>query len=1312
MTDKDYEPSSGTTSLLGYLYQRDVSVWAALVLMLDRNATACLEIEPVSEEDLESDIEGDAPTVTEVADVASYRLVIQCKTRSTGPWKLTDISNLVDAGVRREKVKDRLSDANIRYVMVTNAAIEGRLIRIGSDSLLQWPAAGQLPPTLVNVLSADADGRFSILHSLDTERLRFRTEALLRGVCHIPSGLIHDCREEFRRTVLGRMRGEAGGVFSREDAIRIVIKYKGYVGRSPDLEDFVQPSNWADLKNALAERHAVIIAGPSGSGKTSAGKALVADLRDQLPGLNVEYVDGGPEKVTGYQGALPVVFEVEDPWGRFEPEPKAKAWRHGIIEVLRSASVDRKIVITTRADMMVESKAQPQKKWFITLDEASYSPAKRIELFERFANKLPRHIQERILPYRKEAVDELTTPLFMQLYFDAVAEGPAAKESDRSFVSRCLKQAEEESIEVSLGRKIDDSESHRWAIVLWAAFKFKAHQSRKQLRDLEDALFERDDSLEDGLFKLIELLVAGHYLRERNDVFALRHPRVDLGLRNVVLGQKRLAAKTLRLVVQALTPYDAEGAANVLRAARQLDDFRLEIDPDSQSAIDVWLRDRLTAVGLDFDDDLDLAAVTGSPQSPVTLLANWLNDKSDARRYFMDDWIPRALDESEFALLVADPATRPICMGFVRRKLPRVNGFYSEGFADNLLRLADGLNEAFIDAAMDIVQDGFNSNANVIVAGAITNLEAFEQVVDASVNYDAKISQRNEDDFYLRKLNGEFGEEEAEHYLDDRSEDAHTARSFLETYAERVRSVKGWQALAQHRYAEHLHFFWARAIRLAAGALPTDDEWLALASRLFDTDEEDDLWNAIGDYLPACLLPFLEKRIEQGAGKPSIRQEAGLVLTRLTPQRISGLSESLERTKNYSRICELALDIRNATTHAWMDEGAAAVAQICEAASTKTETVVRAILDPTSAAALDGEARAMLEGIDAGPNNVLRVAQAEVLAKNDGANVTALLKTALCVGKENTDDEVKAITKAIQLAGRLDIDSLVEYALKHRFADVRQIALELAARHYPDELPDELLAFAGDPGNRVRKQLLKLLAVRKSRRHEEALVKLAADNWSTHYDRYGEDSSYPIAVEAARALGTYPRLQINIAEKLLEIAKTTSDSDVQRGLLNSLLTNGTHDVRHEVKRLALDLTNQGMALAVCNALVSLISVGDFNLELPITARMIAEAPPSIAARLSLLAGIASPDHDLISLGRGIAANIQKRALLVPAWIGASTKGREIASSLERLIPASVVGALSKAPSPDALAPRELLDDMGDVRTVRAVRKFLGRFFVE
>ncbi|ALP68652.1 hypothetical protein AN416_38825 (plasmid) [Paraburkholderia caribensis] len=1312
MTDKDYEPSSGTTSLLGYLYQLDVSVWSALVLMLEQNATACLEIEPASEEDLESDVEDEPPVATEVAYVASYRLVIQCKTRSTGPWKRTDVSNLVDAGVRREKVKDRLLDANIRYVLVTNAAVEGVLIDIETDSLHRWPAAGKLPKTLKDKLPADADGRFAILSSLDTERLNYRTEALLARTCHIPSGLVHDCREEFRRTVLGRMRGEAGGVLSREDAIRIVIKYKGYVGQSPDLEDFVRPSNWAELKSSLDEKHAVIIAGPSGSGKTSAGKALVADLRDELPGLNVEYVEGGPEKVREYRGPLPVVFEVEDPWGRFELEPKAKAWRHGITEVLRSASVDRKIVITTRGDMLVESKAQPHKKWFVTLDETSYSSPKRIELFERFANKLPRHLQERILPYRKDAVDELTTPLFMQLYFDAVAEGPAAKESDRSFVNRCLKQAEEESIEVSLVRKVDDSKEHRWAMVLWAAFKVQANQSSKQLRDLEDALFERDDSLEDGFFNLIELLTAGHYLRERSDVFTFRHPRVDLGLRNVVLGQKRLAAKTLRLVVQALASYDAEGASRVLRAARRLDDFRLQIDPDSQSAIDAWLRDRLTSVGPDFDDDLDLAAVTGSPQSPVTLLANWLNDKSDARRYFMDDWIPRALDENDFALLVADPATRPICAGFIRNKLPRVNGFYSDGFADDLLRLTDGLNEAFIDAALDIVQDGFNSNANVIVAGAIANLEAFERVVDASVKYDAKVSQGDEDDFYLRKLNGEFDEEAAEHHLENRSEDAHTARSFLEAYADRVRSIKGWEALDQHRHAEHLRFFWARAIRLATEVPPTDEEWLALASRLFDTAEEDDLWDAIGDQLPACLLPFLEKRIEQGADKHSIRQEAELVLARLNSEGIPGLIESLEQRKAYSRICELALDIKNATTHAWMDEGRDAVAKICDAAAPSTEAVVRAILDPASATALDGDARAILERIDAGNNNVLRVAQAEILAKSGDSNIADLLQTALRVGTENTEDEVEAITKAVGLAGRLDIDPIVEYALTHRFADVRRIALELEARHFPNVLPDGLLAFAEDPGNRVRKQLLALLAVRKDRRHEGALLKLAADTWSTHYERYGEDSSFPIAVEAASVFGTYPCLEIDIAERIIEIAKATSDPDVRRGLLNSLLTNGSHDVRREVTRLAVDLTDRVMALAVCNALVALIGVADASLEFPISARLIEEAPPSIAARLSLLAGIATPDEELAALAKEIAGNTQKRALLVPAWIGASTLDREIASSLERLIPANVVEALSAALSPDSLSPRDLLDDMGDVRTVRAVRQFLARFFVE
>jgi len=260
--------SSGTVSFRGYVYQLDVSVWAALVLMFERNLAASLEIEPATEEDLESEIDGQPGAAIEGVELEAYRLVIQCKLRTTGPWKVGDLSRLVSHGVRREKVKDRLRDRRVRYVLVTSADLDGVVRPLDVPSLADWPPVGAMPAELANELPPDAGGRFAVLARMDPERVDFRTDTLLTVSFRVPRGLLASCRDALRKEVFRRMQGEAGGRWTREDIERTIRDHKGYVGPAPELDDYVRPDNWRELKQALAVRHAVVIAGPSGSGKS------------------------------------------------------------------------------------------------------------------------------------------------------------------------------------------------------------------------------------------------------------------------------------------------------------------------------------------------------------------------------------------------------------------------------------------------------------------------------------------------------------------------------------------------------------------------------------------------------------------------------------------------------------------------------------------------------------------------------------------------------------------------------------------------------------------------------------------------------------------------------------------------------------------------------------------------------------------------------------------------------------------------------------------------------------------------------------
>ncbi|UDL88387.1 hypothetical protein LGH82_25115 [Mesorhizobium sp. PAMC28654] len=301
--DKDtLSPSSGGVALEGYFYQLDVSILIALDLVLARKVASQVVLEPATEEDLQAEIEDEPGALAETIGLDSHSLVIQCKLRSTGPWKHEDLSRLLAHGKVRKPAKEYLKDSKIRYLLVTSADLDGVARDLRVDVVGEWPDT--IPAEMAKNLPPDAAGRLAVLASMDREKVDLRTDRLLKERFRIPHTNLAQCREALRREALLRMRGAAHGVWKRAEIERVISDSGGYAAASDALEGFVKPTNWEELTEALDTRHAIIITGASGTGKTRAAKALIADVREKIPGIRHEFVQGGPEKVYGDQHPL------------------------------------------------------------------------------------------------------------------------------------------------------------------------------------------------------------------------------------------------------------------------------------------------------------------------------------------------------------------------------------------------------------------------------------------------------------------------------------------------------------------------------------------------------------------------------------------------------------------------------------------------------------------------------------------------------------------------------------------------------------------------------------------------------------------------------------------------------------------------------------------------------------------------------------------------------------------------------------------------------------------------------------------------
>ena len=127
MTTPDKETvktTSAHTALDGYWYQLKVSILFALDLLAYRRLTDRIILEPVSEEDLEAEFKNEPSALTQGMSVSKRQLVVQCKLRSTGSWKIGDLARLLAHGKKRKPAKDRLKDPNIsgRVASITGQA--------------------------------------------------------------------------------------------------------------------------------------------------------------------------------------------------------------------------------------------------------------------------------------------------------------------------------------------------------------------------------------------------------------------------------------------------------------------------------------------------------------------------------------------------------------------------------------------------------------------------------------------------------------------------------------------------------------------------------------------------------------------------------------------------------------------------------------------------------------------------------------------------------------------------------------------------------------------------------------------------------------------------------------------------------------------------------------------------------------------------------------------------------------------------------------------------------------------------------------
>ncbi|MDH4557811.1 hypothetical protein E8F11_22005 [Pseudomonas sp. BN417] len=1298
---------SGGDALAGYDYQIDVSVWLALDLMLASKLTQELVLEPVSEEDIEAKLDESevGPVATRVS-LNGYTLVVQAKLRGGDAWTVAGLKNLLKHGSdHRLSAAERLEDGNVRYLLVTSAALNGptralKVLRAGS-----WPRAVDLPKEIVKALPEGATGRVAVIGGLDEARLVREIKDLLIERFRVPNARWGECLQVLREAARVRVSRGGNGRWQRDDLERVVHQHDGYLASTPELEHYVHPTNWPELLTVMRTRHAALIIGQSGTGKTLATRKLYEVLRTEFPGLQHVPIRGGPHKLRDDRTPSPVLYDIEDPWGRFDFDPDSRPWNDQLSQWFAQASHDRMIVATTRRDVAQATGAlDTVEPWLFALEVEHYGKDERSRLYRTRIEGLSRDLQLVAADAEARVLSKLATPLEIQKFFDALRDlDRDLLKHPASFIEEAINRAHQNSIERTVIDQIQQRGDVRAAAIIWALMKAADKLSLGLVREMEPELADKEPKLEKGVTPFVNFLIAARNLRAGEGTASYYHPRVEAGIERALKYDPLPVGRILRILIDLLLdpagPGEAWGAgmaARILAAVNErLPEVVVKPLPGSTGKIDDWLTTQLAQGGTAFEDNLRLAAAAGSPASNASELARYLLHRPDKTFGFFHCWAAPLKDEAWYARLRGDPIIKPLLETFIQEVLPTTHDDYPVPLVEEIERIATGLTPAFLTAAKQAVTFGVIPSVDVIAEGALRNLDGFEPIVDAAiaVRTPSEDELREIAEVQLSITNGVYSHDYAEYLNDQGSEDGYCAGEFLEHYVKRVRDVRGWQSLVGHRHAEQLHRYWIREVAdQAKRSEPDSDEFAAVFAAGYDGRDEDDLWSVLWRWWDDRYRAVLRARVHDGHPERRVRQAALACLVKQMPTELHEIVRELLGDNLVARALELALDLAH-LQNSRDEDGEAHGSAVGTVATTLPPpygelcSAARA-LQRRKQLVLSPQAYAVLSGAEHGSEDVrrFRIQAAKYVDLPCQEDIRWILAT-------SDDDQVaaEAVERAIQLGMHVD----VEEALDHKFAKVSALALAALGASATLPLPERLLAMVDAAGSPIRKALAELLASRPHPDHLPALLRLAKDHWSSSSRYYGENDAFPIARTAVEAIGTLAPLSATDAEQLYAMAIDTSDRQLRIGIFKLLATTGRQSMQERLLEMAVAPGRAELHEAAASALLQACDATGLDVVARITPDILTTQPPTVATNLALLFTIKADLASVINTARALATHEKRRVLLVLMIRILAGRDQASAQTVEALLPKGHPAVAWAFGNQSETLDDALLADLGD-----------------
>ncbi len=1308
-------------ALQGFDYQLDVSILAALQLLLVSKAADRLILEPANDEDLEADLVDWVPGRMQpsAAMAGNYKLVIQVKRSAGEPWSIEDFKKLLEHGSEkpggRRKALHHLDDPDTRYLLVMSADAKGVARDLLVEGFEEASDKAGFPRGLRSTLKKSPEGRVAIWGKLTPQQLASSIREKFSDVLHVPRVEQENLLEALRLEAKSRTRSATPGIWTREDLLAVVRKFGGFLSSSADLDRFVPPENFGEMTAKLAKFGAVVIRGPSGTGKTEAARKLCDWARTRDGTLEIVTLGSAdtPSATRKLVNNGPTLFYVDDPWGQYSLSGGAEAWTEQLPRLLGKANAHHQFVVTSRSDMMKGGKVKESLDlWAVDLDSEHYANGQLAEIYDRRMDPLSPALQAKAYSFRTAILDKLTTPLEIDILFQHLQRGARENEADPAFLQRLLKIAHREAVADVVVKALDSEGSCRSGAALWALLAARGQLDRGMLVALQRVLRRHDRELADALETLLDRMVAARFLRQPARTIAFAHPSVREGFEAYARANWWRSEAAIELLVSALTQlpeaymnWGMEAAARITELARgfaaALDSAEpFQIAPESQIAIDAWFDRSLVAKEADFLPLLELASEVASEGSISGRVANWLlKGVQRGAAYFIQDWSPPEYDDAWYEAVSGHPFAVQVADRFVRDVLAFDRGSYGADFVARLDRIAPDLTSAYIAAAIKMVGNGFEMNADTIAAGAVRNLRGFEAVVHAALDDLARDYRR-----YVEQESAEWravedGERDAaaeEAMRWNHEGDGYTSGVFIGAYIRALRRSGDWQAVAGHVRVKEMIRSWSNAIVTSSTPVGLD-ELRALITEAKDHRDESDAWAAVRQRWQAGLASDLEARLHQPAPDPALRGELALCSLAHSLACLSAAFDNFSAAPD--RQIALLADVHRVLHRLDAEERQEACDQIMAQLPSDFREILAAMPEKDrEASPASPAAMAILTGEAGKLDSETLACVVPVIIASDG-DVSVAVRHWL-ERASSADDALKAAEAAVAI----DIPALVRLALKHQRADARRQALLHLAAPLPAPLPPEILGFAKDPSNRVRRALVSLLKDKPHPQHLDILVALMADTWSSAEPQYEESDSYDVAQEAVIAMAAYAALSDPVGKLLLNRADKTPDRRLSQYALIVAANCCSEAIQHDIWNLVNLREARWVRLDALDALADADAI-DPSIVALISPPYIFSSPVILAVSAIRLLGKHAPYADVQRIFTEVASANSWRALLLVGVVALAERDDARARlMLDLLEPGHPARQILDSGDP---LPSTILDDLGDVLVRERVRDRLG-----